>query len=114
VLKVKLNLWSTEILRRLLVSARAFFRFQHLKKLTFRRKQTEEDQLARTYAHGIAIARVYRDISEALIGDHYLGGSFEEWWKKKLTEETRISLLYLALDGANASTGGGVEIHRLQ
>ncbi|GAA5951957.1 hypothetical protein JCM3765_005152 [Sporobolomyces pararoseus] len=72
-----------------------------------------EDQFARIYDHGKMIARMYRDIAEALLADHYLGGSFEGWWKNKISEEDRKNFLLLGIVEANSRTGGMVEIHRL-
>lgn len=74
---------------------------------------TDEDQFARIYDHGKIIARMYRDIAEALLSDHYLGGSFEDWWKNKLSEEVRKDYLLIGLLEANSRTGGVKAIHRL-
>lgn len=74
---------------------------------------TDEGQLGDIYSHGSLIARAHRDVADAVLEDHLLGGSFESWWKTKMSQEERETFLYLALATANAATGGPSEIHRL-
>ena len=65
-----------------------------------------EDQLARIYDHGTIIARLHRNITDAVLGDHYIGGSFEGWWKNNMSESAQRNLLEVALDAASNAGGG--------
>lgn len=70
-----------------------------------------EDQLARIYQFGLLIARLHANIARAVLGQHYIGGSFEGWWKSRLTEEDRLGFLQAALDAACvAGKGYGLDI----
>ncbi|GAA5828385.1 hypothetical protein JCM5353_005054 [Sporobolomyces roseus] len=65
-----------------------------------------EDQLARIYDHGTMIARLHRNITDAVLEDHYIGGSFEGWWRDKMSESAQRNLLETALDAASNAGGG--------
>ena len=70
-----------------------------------------EDQLARIYRFGLLIARLHANIARAVLGQHYIGGTFEGWWKSRLMEEDRLGFLQAALDAAcGAGKGYGLDI----
>jgi len=93
-----------------------FFLVSHLAafQLTLKsRCLSEEAQLGRIYSHGLMIARIHRQIADALYEDQKKGGDFETLWTM-LPVDVRAHFIYRGFDNCSMATGGHAAHIRLK